>query len=149
MSEQNLIDCSHDFGNDGCHGGEVEAAFQYIKWQKGIDTEASYPILGHEVDPRKSKCHFKKENVGATDVGYVDIEYANEEALKAAVATIGPISAAIFCNEWTWPFVHEGRLSFTFLWEIDFACRVTNGLYRSSKLFFLYNFESKLGKIKS
>ena len=108
LSEQNLIDCSHDFGNDGCHGGEVDAAFQYIKWQKGIDTEAAYPYKGYEIDPRKSRCHFKKEDIGATDVGYVNIKYADEEALKAAVATIGPISAAIYVNEWTWPFFHEG-----------------------------------------
>ena len=126
LSEQNIIDCSHDFGNDGCHGGEVNSVFQYIKWQKGIDTEASYPYIGYERDPsiEFSHCDFKKEDIGATDVGYVNIKYADEEALKAAVATIGPISAAIYVNEWTWPFFHEGT-SFTFLREIDFEKNVS------------------------
>ena len=42
-----------------------------------------------------SKCRFSKKNVGATDVGYKKIPSGDERALKAAVATVGPISIAI------------------------------------------------------
>ena len=42
-----------------------------------------------------SKCHFSQKNVGATDVGYTRIPSEDELALKAAVATVGPISIAI------------------------------------------------------
>ncbi|XP_064616763.1 procathepsin L-like [Liolophura sinensis] len=90
LSEQQLVDCSKSFGNQGCNGGLMDQAFQYIKANKGLDTEETYPY-----DAREEKCHFDPSDVGATDTGFVDVTKDDEDKLKEAVATVGPVSVAI------------------------------------------------------
>lgn len=46
MSEQNLIDCSGDYGNYGCNGGWPEAALLYVIDNGGISTRECYPYTG-------------------------------------------------------------------------------------------------------
>ena len=61
LSEQDLVDCSFKFGNLGCYGGLMTSAFQYVKENRGIDTEKSYPYEAHDV-----RCRFRRAHVGAT-----------------------------------------------------------------------------------
>ena len=63
LSEQQLVDCSTKFGNEGCGGGLMNNAFEYIKQNNGIDTEKSYPYQAYD-----GKCRFKPDDIGATDV---------------------------------------------------------------------------------
>lgn len=103
LSEQNLLDCSKSYGNNGCMGGLMDLAFKYIKANDGIDTEKSYPY--EAVD---DTCHFDPTTVGATDRGYVDIPKGDEIALQEAVATVGPVSIAIDASRHTFMLYTDG-----------------------------------------
>uniref|UniRef100_A0A6A7G926 Cathepsin L1-like n=2 Tax=Hirondellea gigas TaxID=1518452 RepID=A0A6A7G926_9CRUS len=103
LSEQNLMDCSRSYGNGGCYGGAIDVSFKYIKENGGIDTEESYPYTG-----KHHSCAFKRADVGADDVGFVDLPFGNEDALKKAVATIGPISTAVDASLATFHLYDKG-----------------------------------------
>ncbi|XP_071040049.1 cathepsin L-like peptidase [Parasteatoda tepidariorum] len=104
LSEQNLIDCSWKYGNLGCYGGRVEWALKYIQDNLGIDTEDSYPYSGKN----NSHCGFKRASVGARCTGIVYLPSGDEESLKKAVATVGPISVSIDTNHTSFMLYKSG-----------------------------------------
>merc|ERR1719383_68532 len=91
LSEQNLVDCSMKEGNHGCMGGLMDFAFKYIKDNKGIDTEDSYPYTAKT----GKTCLFNSSSIGATVTGWKDIKTGSEADLESAVAQVGPISVGI------------------------------------------------------
>jgi len=95
LSEQNLIDCSSGYGNNGCDGGLMDSAFQYIQANGGIDSEASYPY-----EERDGHCRYSAKNKVGTDTGFVDVN-PTEDDLKDALAEVGPVSVAIDASNWS------------------------------------------------
>jgi len=86
FSEQQFVDCSASFGNQGCNGGLMDDAFKYAEANK-IETESDYPYEG-----KVGTCHAQG---GVTTVkSYADVKTNSPLDLKAAVAT-GPVSVAI------------------------------------------------------
>ncbi|XP_063216282.1 procathepsin L-like [Bacillus rossius redtenbacheri] len=103
LSEQNLIDCSGQYGNNGCEGGLMDYAFQYIKANRGIDTEKYYPYKATD-----GSCRYNPKDKGATDKGFVDLESGSEEQLQQAVAAVGPVSVAIDASRSSFQLYKDG-----------------------------------------
>ena len=80
LSEQNLIDCNRR--SNGCGGGLATTAFQYIKENRGIETENSYPY-----EAKNNRCRYNPRNKGASDYGFKVLPRGNEYYLKTAIAT--------------------------------------------------------------
>jgi cathepsin L len=102
LSEQQLVDCSQSFGNDGCGGGLMDNAFEYIA-KFGEETEADYPYTA-----RDGTCKYNKAKVAANDTGHTDVRSGSESDLQSAIATVGPISVAIDANHESFQFYKSG-----------------------------------------
>lgn len=89
LSEQQLVDCARAFNNFGCSGGLPSQAFEYIKYNGGLDTEEAYPYTGKD-----GSCKFSSENVGVQVIDSVNITMGAEDELKHAVAMVRPVSVA-------------------------------------------------------
>jgi len=62
------VDCAGDFNNFGCNGGLPSQAFEYIKYNGGLETEEAYPYTGKD-----GVCKFSAENVGIQVLDSVNI----------------------------------------------------------------------------
>ncbi|KAL0147230.1 hypothetical protein M9458_057464, partial [Cirrhinus mrigala] len=90
LSPQNLVDCAPSYQNKGCNTGWITKAFQYVIDNGGINSESSYPYKGVQ-----GPCRYNQSKRAAKCSYYYNVRQGDEEALKQAVATIGPISVAI------------------------------------------------------
>jgi len=104
LSEQQLVDCSGAEGNQGCNGGLMDQAFQYIIDNGGITTEKAYPYTAED-----GTCNTDVTPAVAI-TGFSDVTSGDEDALAAAVA-LGPVSVAIEADQACFQFYSGGVLS--------------------------------------
>jgi cathepsin L len=102
LSEQNLVDCSTSEGNQGCDGGLMTQAMDYIISNGGIDTESSYPYTAED-----GTCSYSASNSGATLKSYVNVNQGDENDLQAKTYT-GPTSVAIDASQSSFQFYSSG-----------------------------------------
>jgi len=91
LSEQQLVDCAGSTGNQGCNGGLMDDAFQWIVANGGIGSEASYQYTA-----RDGTC--KKVTSVSKIQGFKDVQSGSETALMSAVNQ-QPVSIAIEADQ--------------------------------------------------
>jgi KDEL-tailed cysteine endopeptidase len=92
FSEQQLVDCSTSYGNQGCNGGLMDYAFEYSA-AKGNEQEATYPYTGVQ-----GTCKYNAAQTTKVNTGYTNVAQDNQVALLAAVA-VQPVSIAIEADQ--------------------------------------------------
>jgi C1A family cysteine protease len=105
LSEQQLVDCSTAQGNQGCNGGLMDDAFQYIISNGGLTTEAGYPYTA----TGPNTCNVQTP-LASTITSYCDVSQGDESALVDAVAQ-QPVSVAIEADQSCFQFYSGGVMS--------------------------------------
>lgn len=105
LSEQELMDCDVGNGDDGCNGGCMEKAFEFIEY-KGLTNETDYPYKGSD-----STCNKGEEKKCVAEIsGYEKVAANEENSLQAAVAQ-QPVSVAIDAGSYEFQLYSEGIFS--------------------------------------
>jgi len=102
LSEQQLVDCSSSYGNQGCNGGLMDDGFKYIE-ANGICSESEYGYTASDGTCKKCTTVTKINS-------FVDITPNSESDLQQAVL-LNPVSVAIEADEFTFQFYSSGVLT--------------------------------------
>jgi hypothetical protein len=95
FAEQQVVDC--DTQSQGCNGGWMDYAFEYLQGAAGVCTEDEYVYEAYDQTCDDQKCTTKPE---PAITGFKDIPAGNENALLAALVD-GPVSVAVDANNWS------------------------------------------------
>lgn len=102
LSVQHLVDCSQSFGNEGCAGGLMDAAFKYVM-KNGICSEKDYPYTAKDGTCKKCAPSVRISS-------FVDVPSNNEKALQQAVYK-QPVAVAVEADQMGWQFYGGGIMS--------------------------------------
>jgi len=90
LSEQELVDCSGAYGNQGCNGGWMDSAFQYII-DHNINSDADYHYTARTEACKGIKGSFRIS-------GFVDVQGCDN---LANALTQQPVSVAVDASNWS------------------------------------------------
>ncbi|XP_048141527.1 LOW QUALITY PROTEIN: senescence-specific cysteine protease SAG12-like [Rhodamnia argentea] len=115
-SGQELVDCDVNGIDQGCEGGLMDSAFQFIRSKGGLTSEVNYAYQG--VDGTCSTA--KTVNIAASITRYQDVPANNEKALLQAVAN-QPVLVAIEGSGFSFQFYSGGVFTGSCRTSLDHA----------------------------
>ncbi|KAJ4961047.1 hypothetical protein NE237_020957 [Protea cynaroides] len=119
LSEQQLVDCDTNDGNEGCNGGLMDYAYQYVQDNGGLTTEKNYGYTAQD-----GTCDTAKANSPTVTIdGHQDVPANDENALKLAAAN-QPITVSIDASGQDFQFYSEGVFTGTCGTDLDHGVAV-------------------------
>jgi len=113
LSEQELVDCDTSY-NQGCNGGLMDYAFEFIINNGGLDSEEDYPYTAYD-----GSCDSYRKNAHVVTIDdYEDVPENDEKSLKKAAAN-QPISVAIEASGREFQFYDSGVFTSTCGTQLD------------------------------
>ncbi|CAK89725.1 unnamed protein product (macronuclear) [Paramecium tetraurelia] len=100
LSEQDLVDCSGPYDNEGCNGGWMDSAFEYVA-DNGLAEAKDYPYTAKD-----GTCKTSVKRPYTHVQGFTDIDSCDELAQAIQERTV---SVAVDANPWQ--FYRSGVLS--------------------------------------
>eukprot|EP00331_Platyophrya_macrostoma_P034105 CAMPEP_0176450676 /NCGR_PEP_ID=MMETSP0127-20121128/27299_1 /TAXON_ID=938130 /ORGANISM="Platyophrya macrostoma, Strain WH" /LENGTH=322 /DNA_ID=CAMNT_0017838419 /DNA_START=27 /DNA_END=995 /DNA_ORIENTATION=+ len=92
LSEQQLVDC--DKIDEGCNGGDMSIAFQWLADHGGLASEGDYPYTGSD-----DECKFNSSMAKVQLTGYMNIS-TNETEIAQSLVELGPLSIGVVADPW-------------------------------------------------
>jgi cathepsin L len=108
LSEQQIVDCTGEYGNGGCSdvpGSWMHTAFKWLQEKGGSVAQASYPYTG-----TVGACRSASMPRAAYVQKYYRTPAGDEKALVDAVATTGTVSIAFNAGTTQFAYYHGGIL---------------------------------------
>jgi len=88
LSEQQLVDCDTE-EDQGCNGGFMDSAFEYLSHTAGIERAADYKYTGKD-----GSCKYDAKKAAVKVRSFEDIN-SNEDTIKQALSSHGPLAVAV------------------------------------------------------
>lgn len=111
FSEQELVSCDVGGADNGCNGGWMDDAFEFVKNNGGLTTEDDYPYTSGSTGKSGSCVSTGYTNVPeVAPKSYTDVATGDVTALMSAVSQ-QPVSIAIQANQMAFQFYSTGVLT--------------------------------------
>lgn len=124
LSEQDLVSCAGEFDENGCHGGNVEGAFDFVRTQ-GLCSETEYPYEGMDdiCEVKDGICPGGKQ-APVYISSCLSVPILDEHALLASISNHGPVAIAIAASSSHFMLYDSGIFTSCSPRELDHAVAV-------------------------
>jgi C1A family cysteine protease len=97
LAPQELVSCDNTC--DGCNGGEVTAALNYVE-KNGLEGESSYPYTSGNTG-KNGACSYSASAVEATITSWgYSTQTKNETAMQVSMYSISPLAVVVDAESW-------------------------------------------------